>query len=148
MITQQRLAMEEAGVSQKRRIRKIKHNFFLLLPNILLQTKYNVSLLLPAGGWSSWGAWTKCTIISGTAMHERTRHCNNPPRGSRGQCCAGLAIQSANCSIDLCDGMKCCYVKIISSSFNLHLTENNISVLLLILERQTLSNYVWNVAQL
>ena len=59
-------------------------------------------------------------------MRKRTRHCNNPLPGSRGQSCTGLDTESANCIVDSCHGIYNFYMALITYYFKLSLKQNNI----------------------
>ncbi|KXJ15604.1 Thrombospondin-1 [Exaiptasia diaphana] len=36
------------------------------------------------GGWGQWSSWSRCSVICGTGIRRRTRNCDNPPPGSKG----------------------------------------------------------------
>lgn len=49
------------------------------------------------GGWSSWKAWTTCSLTCGNGIKTRQRACDNPKPHFGGLNCKGLEEESMLC---------------------------------------------------
>jgi hypothetical protein len=54
------------------------------------------------GGWSTWSAWSICSVTCGGGTQTRTRVCNNPAPSNGGATCSGSASESQVCSTQAC----------------------------------------------
>lgn len=51
------------------------------------------------GGWAEWTAWSVC---SSECERQRTRECTDPEPKHGGRLCDGAALDTDNCTGDLC----------------------------------------------
>lgn len=51
------------------------------------------------GGWSEWTMWSECTS---ECERQRTRECTDPEPKHGGRLCDGAALDTDNCTGDLC----------------------------------------------
>ncbi|XP_078342697.1 uncharacterized protein LOC144628471 isoform X5 [Oculina patagonica] len=54
------------------------------------------------GGWSSWGAWSSCSLTCGGGSQTRMRTCTNPPPSGGGAACPGSSSQTQSCNLNGC----------------------------------------------
>ena len=57
------------------------------------------------GGWTTYGAWTRCTKSCGSGVKTRARNCTNPAPKYGGNDCYGDAVETARCNTDRCPGI-------------------------------------------
>lgn len=56
------------------------------------------------GGWSTWTAWSACSMTCGFAERLRNRTCTNPSPQWGGKYCEGVHIKSDACKENDCPG--------------------------------------------
>jgi len=71
---------------------------------------YNSSKTISDGGWTEWGAWTRCTRTCGNGTQTHSRTCTNPRPSGGGVTCIGIARETQFCNTDPCPIGKC-YLK-------------------------------------
>jgi len=54
------------------------------------------------GGWSSYSAWSSCTVSCGGGTQTRTRSCNNPSPQYGGLACSGTDTENQSCNTNTC----------------------------------------------
>ncbi|XP_063684803.1 SCO-spondin-like [Bolinopsis microptera] len=55
------------------------------------------------GGWSEYGAWSKCSAVcGGKGTQIRSKECNNPAPANGGAACVGDDVQTQSCNSDPC----------------------------------------------
>lgn len=67
------------------------------------------STIIADGGWSSWEAWSSCSVSCGVGVQSRSRRCSNPAPYGGGKDCSGNSIESSTCDAGICVG-KCSVV--------------------------------------
>ncbi|XP_067939340.1 uncharacterized protein [Watersipora subatra] len=55
---------------------------------------------IPSMSWSTWTAWSQCTVTCGEGVHSRARQCLTRHLARQG--CYGPSIESKSCSKDYC----------------------------------------------
>ena len=70
----------------------------------------NPSITISDGGWTQWGAWTKCTRTCGNGTQSHSRTCTNPRPSGGGVTCVGIASETQSCNTNPCPIGKC-YIK-------------------------------------
>lgn len=70
---------------------------------------------LDDGGYSNWGAWSRCSETCGKGSHTRTRTCTSPPPSAGGKDCSSLGPdkETEECDAGGCPGMITRTTKII-----------------------------------
>ncbi|KAK7109372.1 hypothetical protein V1264_013422 [Littorina saxatilis] len=56
-----------------------------------------------SGGWSSWGAWSDCSVTCGQGLSYRQRQCNNPPPTGHLTFCLGQVRMTTSCYAAECE---------------------------------------------
>ena len=54
------------------------------------------------GGWSSWSAWTECSLTCGIGVQEKLRFCTNPKPQGGGDLCHGKDVTVRPCIVTRC----------------------------------------------
>ncbi|XP_053385781.1 A disintegrin and metalloproteinase with thrombospondin motifs adt-1-like [Mercenaria mercenaria] len=54
------------------------------------------------GGWSSWGAWSSCTVTCSGGTKTRSRTCTHPRPSPLGKSCEGDTSQISGCGSEVC----------------------------------------------
>ncbi|KAK7481472.1 hypothetical protein BaRGS_00027323, partial [Batillaria attramentaria] len=54
------------------------------------------------GGWSDWGAWSRCSVTCGGGHQYRTRSCTNPQPKNGGRPCQGGRVERRACNTHVC----------------------------------------------
>lgn len=62
------------------------------------------STIIADGGWSSWEAWSSCSVSCGVGVQSRSRRCSNPAPYGGGKDCSGNSIESSTCDAGICVG--------------------------------------------
>ena len=75
---------------------------------------------LDDGGYSNWGAWSRCSETCGKGSHTRTRTCTSPPPSAGGKDCSSLGPdkETGECDAGGCPGMITRTTKIILFLFS------------------------------
>ena len=75
---------------------------------------------LDDGGYSNWGAWSRCSETCGKGSHTRTRTCTSPPPSAGGKDCSSLGPdkETEECDAGGCPGMITRTTKIILFLFS------------------------------
>ena len=67
-------------------------------------TRDCVSVLSVDGDWGPWKAWSRCTVICGQGIRERTRQCDSVTPIYGGKACEGLNSMTRECNRMRCPG--------------------------------------------
>ena len=76
-----------------------RHPMTLFTISVCLTVNYIMFFLIE---WSSWEAWTACSVTCGSGVHVRYRACNKID--STEADCEGQYVQPAVCTVDECPG--------------------------------------------
>lgn len=71
---------------------------------IYIHLEFIISTTLADGGWSSWEAWSSCSVSCGVGVQSRSRKCSNPAPYGGGKDCSGNSIESSTCDAGICVG--------------------------------------------
>ena len=63
-----------------------------------------IYLSLVDGDWSTWTAWSSCSVSCGGGYRERTRTCDKPAPADNGLYCEGYAVDIEECNEQKCNG--------------------------------------------
>lgn len=61
-------------------------------------------LSLVDGQWTSWAAWSECSVTCGGGESARTRSCSDPSPQYNGSKCAGQDKENKACNTNNCPG--------------------------------------------
>ena len=74
--------------------------------HIYCNSRNNVckSIILVDGVWSGWVSWSDCDVTCGSGTQSRGRSCDNPAPANGGDVCSGSAVETTQCTLDICPG--------------------------------------------
>lgn len=64
-------------------------------------------LILVDGSWTTWTAWSKCSVTCGSGTHTRNRTCVFPVGVPHGNTCVGESTEFGSCAQGNCPGKWC-----------------------------------------
>lgn len=72
---------------------------FLFANSAYFENVYLCLCVTVDGGWAEWTMWSVC---SSECERQRTRECTDPEPKHGGRLCDGAALDTDNCTGDLC----------------------------------------------